>query len=415
MKKIILIGTQCWFVDSFLFFIEKGFDGFFIKIKTKNPFFEKNYSILEEIGFKGISIDELDLDQLGLDDQTLIISGSAFSDTNSLSVHKEYSFDLINVLYEISKYNVEHKCKAKVIRYFNGDTGFSSKETANFLNEKIKYVDTLIFDNNILEELVLNNIPNAVNKNRFIGWVETPLERYIQFNDNNNIENTGILLGRMMTASYFDFKNKLTIYGTLFPIPIQNNNNNNIFIGYTNNEKYFIIYFLGIKISFKKKIKKIVYNMSGNDSFSNILQYRKLFFENHSNITFGLSHLYDSFNGSNKSFLENKDLFLSISGQNLAHSIFSNTEMHYAYCNNPSKDISYLMNGIIPLISHNIHNVYKDMIDKKMAIIINSQEDINKVLEMSKEEIIEYRNNIYKNRDIFTFERVGNFMISLLK
>ena len=87
---------------------------------------------------------------------------------------------------------------------------------------------------------------------------------------------------------------------------------------------------------------------------------------------------------------------------------------YYAFINNPSKDIGYLMNGIIPLISHAEHNVYKEMLKNKMAILIKTPEDINKVLNMSNEEIQEYRDNIYKNRALFTFDHVGEMILNEL-
>ncbi len=84
---------------------------------------------------------------------------------------------------------------------------------------------------------------------------------------------------------------------------------------------------------------------------------------------------------------------------------------YYAFCNNPSKDVTYLMNGIIPLISHNLHNVYKSMTDKKMAILIKDKSDFRKLLKMSDDEIQEYRDNIYNNSDLFTFDRTAQRII----
>ncbi|WP_307971340.1 hypothetical protein [uncultured Brachyspira sp.] len=56
--------------------------------------------------------------------------------------------------------------------------------------------------------------------------------------------------------------------------------------------------------------------------------------------------------------------------------------MYYAFCNNPSKDVTYIMNGIIPLISHNINNIYKEFIDNKIAILIKTKNDIYNTLNL---------------------------------
>ena len=72
------------------------------------------------------------------------------------------------------------------------------------------------------------------------------------------------------------------------------------------------------------------------------------------------------------------------------------------------------MNGIIPLISHTEHNLYKELINKKMAILIKDKDDLLKIKKMSKEEIQNYRNNIFNNRHLFTFDHVGQILIDLV-
>lgn len=65
----------------------------------------------------------------------------------------------------------------------------------------------------------------------------------------------------------------------------------------------------------------------------------------------------------------------------------------------------HIMDGIIPLISHNLYNIYKEFIDNKIAISIKTENDIYNTLNLSDYEILEYRENIYKNRHLFTFEK----------
>ena len=158
-KKIILIGSQCWFADSFIYFIEKWFKGTVIKCNHNTKWFFPNYSIFNKIGFSIVDIKDLQIDKLGLDENTLIISDYNFAeDIKSKSVFKLYSEEVLDIAYEISKYNKYNKCGATVVRGFNGDTGFSSIDAINMFNEKIKYLDALIFDNSLLEEFVLKNI-----------------------------------------------------------------------------------------------------------------------------------------------------------------------------------------------------------------------------------------------------------------
>ena len=46
-KQIILIGEGCWFIDSFLYFREHGFDIKVIKTKNSLIWFKDNYDILK--------------------------------------------------------------------------------------------------------------------------------------------------------------------------------------------------------------------------------------------------------------------------------------------------------------------------------------------------------------------------------
>ena len=114
--------------------------------------------------------------------------------------------------------------------------------------------------------------------------------------------------------------------------------------------------------------------------------------------------------------LENEQLsvkyYFSLEGQRKKLSKKSPKECYYAFVNSPNKEACYLMNGIIPLISNTQNSYYKQMLEKKMAILIKTPKDLEKVLKMSRKEIQKYRDNIYNNRYMFTFETVGNMIMN---
>ncbi|MEI0700176.1 hypothetical protein R4K92_14770 [Brachyspira intermedia] len=414
MKKIILIGPQAWFVDSFIYFIEKGFKGIVLKISGIS--FIENYPILSEIGYDVIDYDENKFDDIGLDRETLIISICGFGGVSSMNgIFREFSFNNLEALYKISKYNKENNCGAKVIKCFNGDTGFSNNEYLSMLKEKLQYVDVFTFDNSLLEELIIKNIDYIKNKKRYILWMETPLKRYVNKNDTTINEKKYLTLGRIISSIPIDYMGKLIDIGYFFNYYPPLSKNISILLGYIETLKYKTFYIFGIKINIKKKDVKAKYSLAGIGSFQKILEDRKLFFENYKNISFGISHFYDILNGSVNSFIKNKDLFFSINGQDLVNNVNSNIEMYYGFCNNASKDLTYLMNGIIPLIPHNLHNIYKSMVDKKMAILINNKKDIYDVLNLTDEQILEYRKNIYENLYIFTFDNNAEILINELE
>lgn len=124
--------------------------------------------------------------------------------------------------------------------------------------------------------------------------------------------------------------------------------------------------------------------------------------------------MYDIFYNSVERFRANRDYYWSLDGQLSANGAVCAKESYYAFSNNPSKDVTYMMFGIIPLISHAEHSWYRTLLDKKMAILIKKKEDLRNVLTLSDKEIQEYRDNIYANRDLFTFDHVGDMLMKIL-
>ena len=401
MKQLIAIGEGCWFIDSFEYFIDKGFDITVIKTQNKLKWFYKNYDILSELGAKVLEYENSAdfLKKLNLSPETIVLCGGNFcGDVDSFFEFKDIGLEELDILYSISKFNHDNQLGAQIIRYFNGDTCWGTQENVDIFNKKIKYVDTLIFDNDLLKEFVMSNIPEAKNKKALLGWIETPLKKYVKHNQSKEYSKEFISIGRILCSK--------PLYRSIFEQTIF----------YPNPHKKF----KGVKKLLYKihnyliKRRKSSYSLAGQNSLSTLRHDREIFYATHKEICFGLSHFYDIFRGSISSFKKNKDLFFSLTGQSLCSNILAAKEAFYAFTNNPSKDIGYLMNGIIPIISHAEHNVYKEMVKRKMAILVETQDDILAVLKMSDKEIQEYRDNIYANRDLYTFDHVGEMIINQL-
>lgn len=397
-KKLIIIGASIWFADSFIYFKEKDFDITVIKAKDSLNWFKDNYEIYRDLGAKVIeynpdNINELCL-SLQLDKNTIVLGGGNFAgDIPSFDIFKKLSIEELELLAKISTYNKENNCGAFVIRFFNGDTGFGSYEIACRFGECLKNVDLLLFDNDLLKEYVLQNVPSLENKPSLIGWLETPLKRYVKHNKTALIEKIFLSMGRVICSSSIKYPATLLRY----PRPSK---------GYKGLERLIKWFYFRIIRGLPDS-----YHVAGQDSFKNILSDREQFFDKNSSIAFGLSHFYDIFHNSVERFKRNKNFLFSYDGSTMANQCSTPKECYYAFCNNPSKDATYLMNGIIPLISHNLHNVYRDLVARRMAILIKDISDFEKVIKMSNAEIQEYRDNIYKNLDLYTFEPVADNII----
>ena len=133
----------------------------------------------------------------------MILSGPSFSgDILSLKGRQdscENSIERLEIVHKLSHYNHSHNCGAKIVLIFNGDTGFGSQKMVDFFNEKIQYVDALMFDNDLLKEFILSNSSVARTKQALIGWLETPLKRYVLHQKRKPLHKI-ISLGRCLSA-----------------------------------------------------------------------------------------------------------------------------------------------------------------------------------------------------------------------
>jgi len=394
MKKIIFIGEGCWFIDSLLYFKEQNVQVYVLLTQKRLRCFEKNIDILKDFGYEIYQNIE-DVYPL-LDKDTIILGGGNFAgDVETINYGDDFkgrSQEELEVLYNLSKYNKNKGCGAKTIRYFNGDTGWASEAMIRFFDKNITYVDLLIFDNESLMEYVKENIPSANNKKCCIGWIETPLDRFVVHNI-NKIKKRIVSLGRSLCCLNAEEMKYKELPISFYPI-----------------DKKSVSFFC-------KKWRKFLgmkwsYSLAGQALPQKIYEDRKLFQKAEGVTAFGLSHMYDCFLVSPEEFTKNKKYYFSLEGQRKKLSKKSPKECYYAFVNSPNKEACYLMNGIIPLISNTQNSYYKQMLEKKMAILIKTPKDLEKILKMSRKEIQKYRDNIYNNRYMFTFETVGNMIMN---
>jgi GT2 family glycosyltransferase len=422
-RKLVILGSMAWFADSFVYFREQGFLVYvLLPIEVYKPsIFSKNFDVFKELGFNIINYTHVDSDtafkRLKLDKNTLIISGGNFGGSlDSLDGFRYLSLYELDMLHKISKYNHDNSLGAKVIRFFNGDIGWGSRLMADVFNEKIKYVDILLFDNDLLKEYVCANISSAKEKKHILGWLETPLERFVRENKSVKVKKVFLALGRTLCSTVVNYPAKI--------------------VSYVNKHPNFIF-----RVREKFGLEQRQYSLAcgGLDVADNACKItyrdRELFFDRHKSITFGLSHFFDTFKGSVENFGKYRNIMFSLNGQHLEYSdldkfanagvdkycfpngwqpygIHQHWHAFFPFITNPSKDVSYLMNGIIPLISHTEHNLYKEFVNRKMAILIKDVTDFKRVLKMTKEDIFEYRKNIYKNRELFTFDHVADALMA---
>ena len=408
-KKLVVISDIGHFPDSLIWFKEQGFDLYYVELKHIYEHLGTSRDMFRTMGANWVYVNELEKLHDKLDSETLVISGPTFAGSvptvsgSVLDLEKgepycPVTMERMETVYTLSKYNHDHKCGAKFVLFFNGDTGFGSQRMVDFFNEKIQYVDALMFDNDLLRDMVLQNSKVARTKQTLIGWLETPLKRYV-IHQTKKPKHQIISLGRCLSALEVMKNNKIRLPITYFP---SSNPRPKI--------KDLVRY-----LRHRIKGRRSRYRLTGlTGSMRKLKRDRLAFLKFESARAFGLSHMYDVFIGGVERFQKDRAYYLSAEGNRVAQCANTPKELYYPFVNNPNKEACYLMYGIIPLISHAENNYYKTLLEKKMAILIREKQDFYNALAMSDAEIQQYRDNIYANRDLFTFDHVGEMLLDLL-
>ncbi|MCQ2410100.1 MAG: hypothetical protein MJ053_00760 [Elusimicrobiaceae bacterium] len=408
-KKLVVVSDIGYFPDSLIWFKEQGFDLYYVELKHIYGHLVDSRSMFRCMGAKWVHVNELDKLYEQLDQDTLVISGPTFAgsvptvagsvfDLEKGEPYCPVTMERMETVYTLSKYNHDHKCGAKFVLFFNGDTGFGSQRMVDFFNEKIQYIDVLMFDNDLLREMVLQNSQVARTKQTLIGWLETPLKRHV-IHQTKKPKHEILSLGRCLSALEVMKYNKIRLPIIYFPFPNPRPKLKDL-IRYMKNKAR------GLRLSYK------LTGLAG--SMKKLKRHRQAFLDLESDRAFGLSHMHDVFIGGVERFQKDRAYYLSAEGNLVAQCANTPKELYYPFVNNPNKEACYLMYGIIPLISHAENNYYKTLLEKKMAILIRERQDFYNALAMSDAEIQQYRDNIYANRDLFTFDHVGEMLVDVL-
>ncbi len=393
--RIVLLGPGCYFTDSFLHFKELGHDVHVLRI-PKNIFWNRrNYETHRDLGFNIIDVNEPSredvkraLDIIEPDSNTLFIGGGFFAgDVFSFwaPVDDAGEFQL-ELLHQVSQITKTENTGSTCIRYFNGDTGWASELQRSKFAEKTRFLDAVLYDNELLQEFVLHNIPELKEKKQLICQLEKPLARFVHLNLNDTDKRIAIL-GRWISTVRHNLRKDQYV-----KFPVRR-------------------WVFGWKKLF----------MTGNRPYKTILRDRVRFQSQYGSLAFGLSHFYDVPSGSKEAFVSDKEFFFSLLGQRLtlAPANYAAPEpyiypLYYGFTNTANKDINYLMYGIVPIIAHDINPFNKQLLDKGMCVKVDSIDELPGLLEMDDDKILSMKQNIANNMELFTFEPEAEKMLGIL-
>lgn len=399
--KIVLIGAGNYFADSLLFFHENGYEVVSISLPGTPGHLTRNCNLYSNLGFVVLEWQDSDefIESLQLNEDSLILRGNFFGNTDALKFIHEHAKQQLEVFHRITKFVEDNGTRAKSALYFCGDNAFIDESDREFFSKMTRYTSACLFDNDLIRDFVWQNVPALTAKTHFVTQFETPLKRFVQYNSHKPDPASAVLsVGRHISTSdldeFFEIKR--------FP----------------RKTNFFIKVAQEVLKRFFSRRPKSRYNLAIADSIQELSEDRKRFHSDFAGHSFGLSYFYDLLEG-NYDFKKNKQLYFSPDHQQQTFNVFNKTNgskeshpVYYQFINTPSKDITYLMLGLIPIISHTEHSFYKSLVDKKMAILVQSKEDFKKVCRMSADEITAYRKNIFDNSDMFTFEPTGELLLN---
>lgn len=402
--KILLIGAGGYFADSLLFFKDKGYEVVCISLPGTPGHFARNYNLYKDLGFMTLDWQDSDefIESLQLNEDSLILRGNFFGNTSVLKSLHEHAKQELEVFHRVTKFVEDKATGAKSALYFCGDNAFIEESDREFFSKMTRYTSACLFDNDLIRDFVWQNVPALKAKAHFVTQFETPLKKFVQYNSQPpDLDSAVLSVGRYISTSNLDEFLEIKIF------PRKTN--------------LFLKVVRRILKSFFSTRPKDRYKLAVADSIQELYEDRKRFHGDFAGYSYGLSYFYDLLEGE-YDFENNKQLYFSPDHQqqrfevfNKAHRRKESHPVYYQFINTPSKDITYLMLGLIPIISHTEHSFYKSLHDKKMAILVQSKEDFKKLHHMSADEITAYRKNIFDNSDVFTFEPTGELLLNWLQ
>ncbi|HDD43344.1 MAG TPA: hypothetical protein ENG63_00580 [Candidatus Desulfofervidus auxilii] len=429
-RKLVIVGSLCWYPDSLKIFLNQGWKVFYIKLSTYRHF-ECNYKLYRDVGFKELylPIENLLSKELGkvdknsfrniekiLDSDTraIFIGGGFFNGKHWMYRHLGNS-DIVQLIVfgHISRFLKEEGFPAITVRVFNGDVFFGDIHDLKLFTEFTTDIDYFAFENEYQKEYI-ECITQLKKKFIYLN-MELPLKEEIEANYENlfnflskekkEVKRIGVLfMGR-----YFGEKEK-------------------ILREIKRSGKYFVPYIFPLRKReiFKKIYFKIRYgfdsfNLASASSVNSLIKSRRQFlrFRLLKNIFLGVGHFYDYWEYLNKgvqylSFEElkkaNIDFFSKISCNGFS-------PLLYTYLNHANKVISFLSYGIVPIIPClEINPLYNLLMKNKACIAVESQEDLSYIFRnVNMNDIFKIIENIFNSREEFCFDKNLSVITELLK
>ena len=364
-KKLLIVGSCANYGDSFVKFIEEGWEIYVIKTSTWRSF-ESNYEVFAEIGAKLIPESELDefIDN-HIEDVDLVFRTRGFYGSDDAHrINRFYDIVHFEIIYKISKLIKENHLKGKIVVAFDGDTFVHDEFWSEWLSRRLQYVDWILFDTENLMRYFLKHVDINPSTKTKVMMVEVPLKRESRIDIHDSYMKIVLTMGRSL-PSYI-------------PVP---------------------------KLFLKTLDARIA--IGGGGGYLKRLREREIFRKVYGNIAYGMGYFHEfyPFNLSFDEILE-RDL----EGYSFPTRYGSHLSLVYQFINVPGKVITYLQYGIIPILPRNGNDFYEELFKRNMAIPIEKDVDYFEPTDLSDEVISAMRRNILNNQDLFTFDPFFEFV-----
>jgi tetratricopeptide (TPR) repeat protein len=365
-KKMLVIGPCANYGDSFVKFVEEGWEIYVLKTPITRKLDDSNYEAFIEMGAKIVPMDDFDeFMKFIAKDLDLIFRTGCFLGNDDAGRSTRFG-DLwqLNFVYKASRMVKEKSYKARVVVAFNGDTFVHDPEWANWLSKRLEYVDYVLFDTNNLMKYFQKHVDLPWNVKMLVKRVEVPLKRELRVKLHKNYIRRVLTMGRRMVT-----------YEPVPPLLIQTMDS--------------------------------PLALGGGGGYIKRLRDRDEFERKYGKIAFGLGYFHD-FYLADESFEE--VLNLSLEGYATTTKFHNWVPKIYQFTNIPGKVITYLQFGIIPVLPKNGNDFFDELFGNQMAIPVEKDCEFFDPFDIPDEKISEMRQNILNNADIFTFDPFFEFV-----
>jgi hypothetical protein len=386
-RFLLIVGSLCWFNDSYRVFAEAGYRCFF-KRTSCMPWQSRNFCGFAEMGFVELDDPVEQLADAGFAGG-IVIQGLHYEPKETMYVGGGTGYDQMEQYCKIATGLKARGVKVLALKLTNGDTLFTDADTLAKFEKWNEPTDAIFCDNEGCERFIRGHCKSLAGKPFVTMPLEGPLKRFVRIREEPGLEDAWFHMGRPASTKLPSFKEPLV--------------------------------FLPARLPNRGKFSEINGAMrlfpAGFQPLHHIDLDRRMAIEIFGKCRGGVSHFYD-FYTVDPSITE-EELYAGYSQKQTLQGLMEPYyfPLHYRLTNIASKAITYLMMGLPPVIPDDPSNPFhKQLLDNHMCIPVGKDMVVPR---LSEAETLRICRNIADHMEVFTvddtFKKIDRMATEMLE